>query len=603
MSVYKNAVFILDAYDEIKDVYKDDYVRELKKFIADYPNIPLVISSRINFEDKNIFSDFQPLYLETLSYNDIYDYLNNNQIGERDLFIEKANVSDVFELLQTPFYLKEMLKYYLSHKDLPKTKSELYQILIDESFEIDEKHKQNKGYVQKLKTEGYKILRKVAFVMTVCEKKELNEEELTEITSDSEEFQIIVHFSIFKRNALLASYSFEHIAFKEFLVAKFLSTISSEDVAQLIFYPESTKLINSWYNIVLLFLEIIQEEHDKFQSIIDVLLENDKHIIVEASPKFLKKSNKIEIFKKIYNNYKSKGLYLDYFEYRKNLMAFANCQETVLFLLEQLKSESSNANYHNALILLEYADYSKLSDKENIKQILMDFLSLKLNVYGLRNYLLLPFQHEVYGNERDIEEIWYIIKNSKQPEILNDFLELLLKLDNMDKYADWIFSIEKYIHIYTDNDGVSHTIYRTDLYNIFDEFRNTENIGKALKCLASELGMYGREKEKTIHIKGKLLLKLEVRFLKTGNNSIVEDVLKAFEKEEFNLRQLDKNERETAILYKDFFIGTKLTERILNDEFMVWEDQASNNKIDYNRELLIPLLITEDIFIDKIEFI
>lgn len=602
VSLYKDAIFILDAYDEIKDVYKDGFVRKLDEFIADNPKVPMIISSRINFEDKNNFSSFQPLYLEALSHDDIYDYLNNNQIGEKDLFIEKAKELDVLELLQTPFYLKEMLKYYLSHNDLPKTKSELYQILIDESFEIDEKHKQNKGYVQKLKTKSYKVLQKVAFVMTVCEKKELSEEELTEVIFDSEKvFQTIVHSSIFKRNALDASYSFEHIAFKEFLVAKFLTTISSEDVAQLIFYPDSAKLINSWYNIVLLFLEIIQEEHEKFQSIIDVLLENYKHLIVEASPNFLKKSNRIEIFKKIYNDYKSKRLYIDYFEFRKSLMAFANYQETVLFLLEQLKSESSNANYHNALILLEYADYSKLSDKENIKRQLMDFVSLKLHVYGLRNYLLLPFQREVYGNERDIENIWHVIKNSKQPEILNDFFKLLLELDNVDKYADWIFSIEKYIHIYTDNDGVSHAIYRTDLYNIFDKFRNTENIGKALKCLASELGMFGREKEKTIHIKGKLLLKLEVRFLKTGNNSIVEDVLKAFEKEEFSPFNLDKNELETAMLYKDFFKGTNLTESILNKEFMVWEDQASNNKIDYNRELLIPILITEDIFIDKMK--
>lgn len=601
MSLYKNAVFILDAYDEIKDVNKDEFVRELKKFIADYPNIPLIISSRINFEDKNNFSDFQPLYLEALSYNDIYDYLSNNQVGERHLFIEKANVLDVFELLHTPFYLKEMLKYYLSHNDLPKTKSELYQILIDESFEIDEKHKQNRGYVQKLKTKGYKILQKVAFVMTVCEKKELSEEELTEITSDSEEFQLIVHFSVFKRNALETSYSFEHIAFKEFLVANFLTTISSKDVSQLIFYPDSTKLINSWYNIVLLFLEIIQEEHEKFQSIIDILLENNKHIIVEASPKFLKKSNRIEIFKKIYNDYKSKGIYIDYFEFRKNLMAFANYQETVLFLLEQLKSESSNANYYNALILLEYADYSKLSDKESVKQILIDFLSLKLNTYELRNYILLPFQYEVYANERDVEDIWHVIKDSKQPEILNDFLELLLKLDNVDKYADWIFSTEKYIHIYTDNDGVSHSIYRTDLYDIFNKFNNTENIRKALKCLASEHDFHEKFNGEVFNRKRTILLKLEVRFLKTGNNSIVEDVLNAFEKEEFSLYNLDKSKFETATLYKNFFKGTNLTEKILNDEFIVWEEQASNNRIDHNRELLIPLLITEDIFIDKMK--
>src|SRR5690606_27276239 len=135
--------------------------------------------------------------------------------------------------------------------------------------------------------------------MTICEKKELDEKELDEILS-VESFQITMHFSIFKRNPQDLTYSFEHIAFKEFLVADFLKSISSDKLADLIFYPDSNKLINSWYNIVLLFLEITQDEPNKFQSIIDVLLKHNTHIIVEALPNFLTKSNRIEIFKQIY---------------------------------------------------------------------------------------------------------------------------------------------------------------------------------------------------------------------------------------------------------------------------------------------------------------
>lgn len=595
-----NALIILDAYDEIRDTNKNEFIDELTRFITEYPDTHILISSRKNFENKSNFKSFLPLYLEGLSYNDIQNYIDIKQQKNSQLFLKKAMDLEVFELLQTPFYLKEMLKYFSSHNDLPKTKSELYKILIDESFNIDEKHKQDKGFVQKLRTRGYKLLQKVAFVMTVCEKKELTEDELSETLSD-EELQTIVHFSIFKRDALNTTYDFEHIAFKEFLMAELLSSMQQDDVSQLILYPDSKKLVNSLYNIVLLFLEIIQDKSDNFQSIIDVLLENNTQIIVETSPKFLTKSNRIEIFKKIYIDYKNKGLYIDYFEFRKKLMFFANYQETILFLIEQLSSESSIANYYNALVLLEYADYKNISDKEDVKKRLKDFLMLKIQVYELRNYLLLPFQNEEFANEKDIEEIGAIIKETKQPEILNDYLSLLLKLDDVDKYADWIFDIEKHIYDYRSDDGVSHSIHRDDLYDIYDKFRNTENIGKALEYLASERGSFGMKEEKVIHIKRKLLLKLEIRFLKTDNKRIVEYVLKAFEHEEFTLFKLGKIELETAKFYQDFFQQTELTESIVSNEFIELESPSSNNQINDNRELLIPILITENLFDNKMK--
>ena len=59
-----------------------------------------------------------------------------------------------------------------------------------------------------------------------------------------------------------------------------------------------------------------------------------------------------------------------------------------------------------------------------------------------------------------------------------------------------IFSIEKYIHDYRDNNGVYHFIYRTDLYDIFDKFEKTEDIIKSLEILASEIYQFGRDKEK-----------------------------------------------------------------------------------------------------------
>ncbi|KAF5059492.1 hypothetical protein DSECCO2_335570 [anaerobic digester metagenome] len=594
---YDGVIFLLDGYDEIKDVNKDRFLDELNLFAVDFPNIPILISSRINFEDKSLFQDFQPLYLEPLSYDDIHTYIDKNYTDIRESFIDKASNLGVLGLLQTPFYLKEMLKYFSDYSDLPQTKSELYKILIDESFWIDEKHKPERGYVQQLKTKGYKILQKVAFVMILCEKKELSEYELSEVLTE-EEFQIAIHFSIFKRDASKLMYSFEHIAFKEFLMAEFLISISENEVVKLIFYPESNKLIKSWYNIVLLFLELLQDIPEKFQSIIDTLIENDNHVIIDASPKFLSKNNRVEIFKKIYNFYKKKGLDIVY-EFKKKLMTFANYSETILFLVEQLKSDGTNANYRNALALLEYADYNELKEKEYVKQTLKDFLSKKHQTKELRNYLFSPFNNEEYANEKDIQEIGKIIQDNKQAEVIDYYFDLLLKLDNVDNYAERIFESQQYINDYEDDLGVHHMVYRYAVYQIYDKLTSIENIANALIYTASEKGYLSRGKEEQIGVKKKLLLKLSDLYRSEPDEQIIEMVLTAFVQEDFSTYGLDQYEIGTALLYKDFFVSIGKVESILNNEYAILEESLSKNTIDHKRELLIPLLMTEDYFVAK----
>lgn len=595
---YDGVVLILDAYDEIKDANKDEFIKKLDSLASDFPNISILISSRKNFEDKNIFKDFQPLYLEPLSNDDIHAYIDKNYEGIRERFLDKAYDLGVFELLQTPFYLKEMLKYFCQYQNLPKNKSELYDILINQSFAVDEKHKQEIGSVLKIKTKGYKILQKATFVMTLSEKKELNEEELYEILED--EFQITLHFSIFKRDSSTLLYSFEHVAFKEFLMAKFLTSISEQDVAKLIFYPESNKLIKSQHNTVLLFLELIQDTSEKFHTIIDILIENDNHLIVEASPKFLRRNNRIEIFKKIYNTSKNKRFYIDY-GFGKKLMAFAKYEETILFLLEQLKSDESIANYRNSLSLLEYADYNELREKEYATQAIKDFLGKKYQVKELRDYVLLPFKNEEYANKKDIGEVGEIIKDSTHPEILNDYFELLLQLDNLDEYSIDIFTYQKHITDYSDEYGVHHMISRYIVYQIYDRFSQLENIAVALIYTASEEGYLSRRKDEQIGIKKKLLIKLSDFYRDNPNENIIKQVLEAFVNEDFSLYNTNKYEIETALLYKEFFESTGQVESILNHEYTILKESSSKTDLDYRRMLLIPLLMTEEYFMEKMQ--
>lgn len=595
---HDNTVFLLDAYDEIKDTDKGYFIKELNLLIDDFPKITIVISSRANFEDKNNFKNFKPLYLEPLSLEDVHGYIRQNNEGIFEPFIARASDLNVNELLKTPFYLKSMLKHFSKNNDLPKTKSELYKILIQESFDVDEKHKQEAGHIQKLQTKGYKLLQKIAFVMTVCEKKELSEDEFSELASEGD-FQTAHHFGIFKRDDTALKYSFEHLAFKEFLVADLLTSYQDDIVSELIFYPDSNKLINSWYNIVLLFLEIVHDTPAKFQSLIEVLIENESRVIVEASPKFLSKANRINIFKKIFNDYKDKGLYIPYYEFRENLMRFANYPETILFLTQEL-NVSANTVYYNALVLMEYVDYGILPNetKEEVKYSLKAFLANHQDFRELRHYVMFPFDNDEYYNEKDIKEIGEIIKENEQAEVLDHYFDLLLKLKDIDKYAESIFQMQQYIRDYHDN-GTTHIVKRYSVYQVYDKFKSLTNITKALVCLASEKGYLSRNKEEPFSVKEKLLQKLSSLYLNDENPNIIQSVLDAFIKEEFSIYSPDKSELDTAALYKEFFKRIGQTKKVLDNEYVVLEESLKNNSQDHRRELLIPLLITEEYFMEK----
>lgn len=597
---YKKVILLLDGYDEINDKEKHHFISEINDFVDKYPNIIILISSRINFENEDNFKEFQTLYLEPLYRDDILVYIKEKYCDIYKSFVDRVVSLKLFYLLGTPFYLKEMLKYFNDNKDLPKTKSDLYKILIDESFVIDEKHKQDKGSVINIKTIGYDLLKKVAFVMTICEKKELSEENLFKILSEEEKIQLICHFSIFKRDSLNVKYSFEHIAFKEFLTADFLKSINADEVEKLFFYPNSDKLINSWYNIILLFIEIIQESPNLFEKTIEILVSNNYHIIIDASPSFLTESDRIDIFKRVYSEHKNKRLFIDYFEYRKKLMDFACFSETTLFLIEQIKSNSFFANYYNALVLLEYANYDELSikDTNEIKESLKSFLNKEQDSEELQRYLLLPFNNKAYNNEQDIEDIRKIIKNNKNAEIQKDFFNLLLNLDCIDNYADYVFEMQQYINDYNHN-GVTRMVSRFIVYQIYDKFVRTENILRALQEIASEQNHYSREEEERITIKKSLLEKLSSHFQVNKDGYIIDGVLSAFLKENIKNYSLSECDVETASVYRDFFNKNKQLEVVLNKEYSILVESRQNNKQDPRRELLLPLLISESFFKNK----
>lgn len=595
ISEQTNKFIMLDAYDEIIDSEKNNFLNELNQFIVDYPHIPILISSRKNFEDKKNFNTFKPLYLEGLSYDGIKSYAEGYLKGSAEKFINLAIRLEVYYLLQTPFYLKKMLEYYSNNDTLPNTKSELYRLLIDESFKVDEKHKQDKGQILHLKTKGYNLLQKVAFVMTECEKKELTENELLNILSKEQYFQMVNHFTIFKRNKEDVTYSFEHIAFKEFLTADFISTMPQEEVYKMILYPDSKKLIKTWYNIVLLFIESIQDESEKFQEVLDVLLSYNSEVIIDASPSFLSKEVKINIFRKEYNKYKRNKLYIDYFEFRKNIIRFANYEETIIFLLDQLQSKSSIANYYNALVILEYADYSCVTDKNFIKVTLKSFLKKHHSTFELKDYVMLPFNNKLFANSSDIKDICSIISTCRQPEVINELLTLMLKLKNVDLYSDWIFEVEEYIYNYSDSDGVNHFIHRTDLYSVYDKFKEIKNILKAINNLILKDVIHSDERSAILSIKKKLFDKLSSNFLKRKDNEIINSVIKSFINEELRPYSLDEYKNKLLVIYKDFFEKTDVAKEIVQEEFRLREGETHN----YNRELLIPLLISEEIFINK----
>lgn len=470
-------VLILDGLDEVADDNRDDLIIEIENISQNYPSLYIVVSCRSNFEATNSISGFKKLYLNQLNWDDIEVYIKERCICY-DALIQEIRKKEYYEIAFSPFYLNESIKYFQEKGELPANKTILYEEFVDQCFLIDNGRRPNKGKVFSLKTKLYPVLEHIAFCMLSAQRQEITVDELNSELGITEDVILKCLGTSLLDNNEKNNVKFIHNSFKEYIAAKYLSKLSFDQVQVIICYDGTTKIKPTMYNTSILLLGVIDKNNTLFESLLTWLISDYKELLVRCGFEALEEQQRNQIFEDIFTDYKQKHLWVDY-NFSKPFIQFANTRSILQFLLTQIKEEDSfSTNMINALNMLKYAKFELMQTEEfeQAKQLLLSTLHKYQDNVEYGSYLCRPFENSYFLTSHIVSEFFEVIKETTNCNIINYFCTLICKIDQCDSYAEWVFSKAQYIHNYTDERGVGHTVSKDYLIRFIKNLKIPHNI-------------------------------------------------------------------------------------------------------------------------------
>lgn len=341
-------VLLFDGYDEMQENERDEFMRRLRSFIKDHPSAKVVVSSRSNFckaeieNQSQTFRDFRVFDLDDLTDADIQGYLLRQAV-DTECFMAAVKQSDTGYLLQNPFYLARLVRLYQEHGQLPG-KTEVMDYLITESFQLDDQKFQ--GDLEERRRDLFVLLEKAAFSMQLMQTSALDDAGEYQELFGLEDRKLLKYSGLLRKEG--TRWRFSHNNFKEYLAAKFLSTLPREDAIR--YFSDGQDIKMSWVNTFGFFVGIAQEWDVKAWT-----LEHVPSALVKFEPDHLELDVRVSIFKTVFLEREEKMLWLgDSLFNLEQLAVFACCDESLEFLLDKIRQPVHRVSQISAIHLLKY---------------------------------------------------------------------------------------------------------------------------------------------------------------------------------------------------------------------------------------------------------
>lgn len=478
------SVLILDGLDELKEEQREDVVSEIAAISTNYPLMSIVLSCRLSHKKVMTVSGFEAVYLQSMEYDALVGYVHSHSNAPESFLLE-AQKSKLMRLLYVPFFLKESIKYFETNGHIPADEVTIYEYFINRSFEFDNARKANRTGSVSTKTRLYRHVEHMAFAMLASQRMEISPDELSECLGMSEAvIEQLVGLSLITRSEN-GELTFVHNAFKEYILAKKLAEFDEKQIKKMVCFPETDIIIPALKNVVVLLIHLLSKL-DSWNSsgIKDWFIEKCPNVLVEVGSECLESNIREEIFEKIFNAHKIKGLHIDLWNCR-SLMSFALTQKTAELVLYEIEhSEALDTNCFNALKLAEYADFSLLSSarKQHAEGVFLSLLDFNASRIGDYSYLSMPLINKSILSIDLIDRALEKVSDTKNCYLIQMICSMSVSLGVADKYAGWVLPKSQYVRNYDEN-GVTHVISNHDLLEFIRTLQKPENILEAIRIL------------------------------------------------------------------------------------------------------------------------
>lgn len=430
---------ILDGLDEIQSKNKLDAIREIEKFVDDYPDIHVIVSCRNNLYNigtENIppsLSGFKSYVLVELEHDKIKGYVKNKVNLKSTEFFTSIYRHNLYDILKIPFYLIHLTELFKKNHVLPTSKAEIFKALLDSRIQLDVAHYRTTRELEEDKDKIIVTLEIIALSMECLSRNYITDDEFKQLVPDASSRELIKYCTTWKKQEKDdVTWHFEHNNFQEYLAAKKLSTLPLETIKKYIsFKPNYHRIIPSWINTISFLVSLYNN-----QDLLNWILLVDPKLCIKFESDKIDKSKRIQIFKEIFGEYKAKkiligGVWFESYE----LARFGQSIEVIDFLLNECQNGVHYTTIVNSIELLCELEIHP-TKRDEVKEFLIKYVLDNICPEIVQNYALRCLSISKFDSKETINQIVPILKLSENERIRSGLYYLLSNSDYLDEYID-----------------------------------------------------------------------------------------------------------------------------------------------------------------------
>ena len=569
----KEVVVVIDALDEVNGQKYEDLLEEIGGYAYDHPEMKIVLSCRSNYRRERQLEQFKDLYLEELGGGDAQEHIDKILGKAKGRKLAGMVIENQLqEFVKNPFFLNVLIDAYKEdNQKFPKTKADFYRLFIDRSYKKEKTDKNVPVAVNHSFEESVMLLERVALGMSLMNAQSLSKEDIKIcLNNDADNLEECLRYDLLKLEDD-EQYSFKHNAFREWLVAHYLSRAGLDKAIQLATHPNG-RIKPEWYNIIMLWVSMYgNDKQEDIFAILDWLKKASLDLVIYIDPGTLDENTRNNVFKGLLLEYKSLGIRManilsqDY----KNLLKFGQSEDTVSFLAEEVAtSEIGTAYYADLMCLCFFLDWN-LWEKKNSGLVKKLFESLEkktkeaLRQKSTHDLSFLYFDNKFFTQKDYLERIYAILKDSNHYEAIKSMIRLIDLAGKVDEYVDYILDKEGYVH--NQQEGITtHIISRTCIFTTLKNVKSRDGVMKVLQHkFFGTHSAYHDEQEEYGEMINNVLNGL-AKYIKAGDTELV-DVFERYYAERYKDYHYhfdrDKSSQELVRKMRTCYLEAGLRER------------------------------------------
>ncbi|MCP4345350.1 MAG: TIR domain-containing protein [Desulfobacterales bacterium] len=432
----KQLLIILDGLDEVDSRNRKNVIDEIEWLADSYPLSHIIVSCRTNFYQSGTLKGFSSYVFDELAYEEIQKYIEKKLHKWTDEFYKAIDQNQLGELLEIPFYLIYLVEIY-QNDALPTNKAEIFERLLFERRQYDAEHFKTTLALDEKRNQIIDTLERLALCMETLCRNYITDDEFQQIIPDEDSREIIKYCTLW--NA--AKLQFEHNNFQEYLAARILSRQSFEIIKEFIsFKPDYKKIIPSWVNTISFILSISDD-----QKLFNWILDNEPEIAVKFEPDKIEASDKIRIFKNIFNNYKRKQIWIDSEKFNfRELGRFGQSDEIIEFLLAEAENPAHYTTLNESIKLLWVMKLPEKFKQRAVNLLVSSALNNDIPEH-VQNTPLLALADLKLNSREIVEKITSELRYSDNPWTRYGLYYFLHNSDYLDENIDVFLEGLKYL--------------------------------------------------------------------------------------------------------------------------------------------------------------